>query len=533
MLISFQKKLFSKKILHIVIVFVSSCLTSAGAFDFKNNDGLNKNTLSSNNLFVSKKLLNKETSKVVHNADLLDYVRHNLTLDPIVNQRITTELRWYIKNPNYLKRVFTRAQPFMPYIISELQKNKLPLELALLPIIESAYDSFAYSHGRAAGLWQIIPGTASRFGIKQNWWYDGRRDIVDSTQGALKYLNHLHNLMNNDWLLAIASYNSGEGNILKAIRNNKNRSKSTDFWNLKLSRETTTYVPRFLALVEIIRNPEKYNIKLPSVSKNQQFQEINIDSQLDMALAAKLADIDIDTLYTLNSGLNRWATDPNGPHRILIPTIAKKLFLDRFKDLPKNERVRWHRHQVQSGDTLSEIAEQYHTTVARVISSNKIKNNLIKLGEYLIIPVSTKPIESYSKSKDERRNQAQNKTRKGNRIEHKVVKGESFWSIGKKYKVSTKNLATWNNMSPRDMLSIGKNLVVWSTKPNSLPISNQKEVKRKLTYTVRNGDSLSLIADRFRIKISDLLKWNNLNQTKIIKPGQKLIMHVDIIQQSS
>ena len=238
-------------------------------------------------------------------------------------------------------------------------------------------------------------------------------------------------------------------------------------------------------------------------------------------------------MYTLNAGLNRWATDPNGPHRILIPTIAKKLFLDRFKDLPKNERVRWHRHQVQSGDTLSEIAEQYHTTVARVISSNKIKNNLIKLGEYLIIPVSTKPIESYSKSKDERRNQVQNKTRKGNRIEHKVVKGESFWSIGKKYKVSTKNLATWNNMSPRDMLSIGKNLVVWSTKPNSLPISNQKEVKRKLTYTVRNGDSLSLIADRFRIKISDLLKRNSLNQTKIIKPGQKLIIHVDIIQQSS
>ena len=123
MLISFQKKLFSKKILHIVIVFVSSCLTSAGAFDFKNNDGLNKNTLSSNNLFVSKKLLNKETSKVVHNADLLDYVRHNLTLDPMVNQRINAELRWYIKNPNYLKRVFTRAQPFMPYIISELKKT--------------------------------------------------------------------------------------------------------------------------------------------------------------------------------------------------------------------------------------------------------------------------------------------------------------------------------------------------------------------------------------------------------------------------
>jgi membrane-bound lytic murein transglycosylase D len=150
--------------------------------------------------------------------DLLARLRSGFELPAIVNRRVEAELSWFVRHPDYLNRVFTRAQRYMPFIAEEIEARGLPLDLALLPIVESAYDPFAYSHGRAAGLWQIIPGTARRFGIQQNWWYDGRRDVIDSTRGALDYLSYLHELMDGDWLLAIASYNSGEGNVLRAVK---------------------------------------------------------------------------------------------------------------------------------------------------------------------------------------------------------------------------------------------------------------------------------------------------------------------------
>ena len=162
----------------------------------------------------------------VDSDDLLAKLRNGFALQPVMNNRVQAELNWFVKHPDYLDRVFTRAQRYLPYITDELESRGLPLELALLPIVESAYDPFAYSHGRAAGLWQIIPGTASRFGIHQNWWYDGRRDVVDSTRGALDYLEYLHELMDGDWLHAIASYNSGEGNVRRAVRRQRQEKQA-------------------------------------------------------------------------------------------------------------------------------------------------------------------------------------------------------------------------------------------------------------------------------------------------------------------
>src|SRR5210317_660690 len=192
--------------------------------------------------------------------DVLAKLRRGFELTYEGNNRTAAELKWFAKHPDYLNRVFTRAQRYMPYILAELERRDLPLELALLPIVESAYDPFAYSHGRAAGLWQMIPGTARRFGIKQNWWYDGRRDVVDSTRAALDYLEYLHELNDGDWLNAIASYNSGEGNVLRAVKRNRKAGKPEDFWNLSLPRETSMYVPKLLALVDIVENPDAYNL---------------------------------------------------------------------------------------------------------------------------------------------------------------------------------------------------------------------------------------------------------------------------------
>ncbi|MGB5256651.1 MAG: LysM peptidoglycan-binding domain-containing protein [Woeseiaceae bacterium] len=470
-------------------------------------------------------------------ADVLEKLRAGFELSYEDNPRTAAELKWFARHPDYLNRVFTRAQRYMPYITAELERRGMPLELALLPIVESAYDPFAYSHGRAAGLWQMIPGTAKRFGIKQNWWYDGRRDVVDSTRAALDYLQHLEGLNDGNWLNAIASYNSGEGNVLRAARKNRKAGKPTDFWYLKLPKETSMYVPKLLALVEIVANPEKYNLTLPVVPDEQQFMVADIGSQLDLALAAELAGVDVDTVYQYNPGYNRWSTDPSGPHKLVMPVDVSEQFVAALAEVPAADRVRWKRHKVRNGEAISQIAEQYNTTVSTIRAANNLRGNTIRAGHHLMIPVATKPLSAYSKSADARLAKTQNRPRAGNKVEHIVRSGESFWTISRHYKVTHRQLAAWNGMAPGDTLSVGKKLVVWTDavvdSPRMSPTAALGNTTRKLNYTVRNGDSLYLIASRFRVTIAQLARWNRIDTNKILRPGQKLTMYVDVTAQSS
>jgi membrane-bound lytic murein transglycosylase D len=465
--------------------------------------------------------------------DLLLQLRRGFSIEPVMNNRVQAEMNWFIRNPQYLDRVFNRAQRYLPFILEELQTRDLPLELALLPIVESAFDPFAYSHGRAAGLWQMIPGTARRFGVRQNWWYDGRRDVVDSTHAALDYLEYLYKLQDGDWLNAIASYNSGEGNVLKAKRRNRSQSKPTDFWNLKLSRETSAYVPRLMALVEIVRDPAQFGLTLPTIVNEAQFEVAETGGQIDLALAAELAGIELDTLSSYNAGNNRWATDPAGPHRLILPVDTAATFTEALAAVPVDERLRWQRHKVKNGEAISQIAERYNVTVSTIRSANNLSGNTIRAGAYLMIPVATKPLTEYSQTADARRDRKQATVRSGNRIEHIVSSGESFWTISRKYNVDMIKLASWNGTAPRDTLSIGQKLVVWTDKPVAGTPVSSNGLTRKLNYTVRNGDSLYLIASRFRVTVAQLVRWNNIDKNKILRPGQRLTMYVDVTAQSS
>jgi membrane-bound lytic murein transglycosylase D len=470
--------------------------------------------------------------------DVLARLRRGFKLTYVDNHRTEAEKKWFVKHPDYMDRVLTRAQRYLPYIVAELERRDMPLELALLPIVESAYDPFAYSHGRAAGLWQMIPGTAKRFGIKQNWWYDGRRDVVDSTRAALDYLEYLYKFNNGDWLNAIASYNSGEGNVRRAVRRNTSANKPIDFWNLRLPRETSMYVPKLLALVEIIADPARYKLSLPVVVDEPQFMIADIGGQLDLALAAELAGVDVDTVYQYNPGYNRWSTDPSGPHSLVMPVDVADAFVAALAEVPKSERVRWARHKVKNGEAISQIAEKYNTTVSTIRAANNLKGNTIRAGHHLMIPVATKPLSAYSKSADARLAKTQNRTRNGNKLEHIVRSGESFWTISQRYKVTTRQLAAWNGMAPRDTLSVGKKLVVWTNAtvvatPRTSPTQALGNTTRKLRYTVRNGDSLYLIARRFRVGIDQIARWNKIDKSKLLQPGQKLTMYVDVTAQSS
>ena len=448
---------------------------------------------------------------------------------------VQAELEWYSKHPEYLFRTMTRAEPFIHYILVEAEKRGLPTELVLLPVVESAYQPFAYSHGRAAGLWQFIPSTGRLYGLEQNWWYDGRRDIYASTQAALKYLQNLNKLFDGDWTLALAAYNSGSGTVQRAIRKNKKLGKPTDFWHLKLPKETRAYVPKLMALKELVESPELYEVGLRCIPDAPGFVPVDTESQIDLALAAELAELDVDTLYTYNPAFNRWATSPEGPHRLLLPYKNAEIFKANLALFPDDERVQWKRHKIKNGETLSHIAVKYNTTVKELRKANNISGNNIRAGKHLLIPVASRNQSTYTLSSSERLKAIQSSTKKNKtRINHIVRNGESFWTISRKYKVNMHKLAKWNGMAVRDPLRKGQKLVVWTNNNGSgKTASNGKpsQTIQPIYYTVRNGDSLYRIANRYSVSVDDLHSWNRI-KGKYLKPGQKLKLYIDVTEQT-
>lgn len=453
----------------------------------------------------------------------------------IQHESLETELNWFARHPEYIQRVLKRADPFLYYILEEIEKRNMPTELALLPIVESAYLPFAYSHGRAAGIWQFIPSTGRLYGLKQNWWYDGRRDIYASTQAALNYLDNLNKIFDGDWLLALAAYNSGSGTVQRAIKRNKSKNKPTDFWHLKLPKETSAYVPKLLALKEIISNPENYEISLHCIPDAPGFKQVKTKAQLDLALAAELAEIDLETLYSYNPAFNRWATAPEGPHTLLLPIKSAELFETNYADLPAEKHLRWSRHKIKSGETLSHIAAKYNTSVKHLKTANHLTGNNIREGKHLLIPLASKNKSSYALSSSQRLKSIQNRKhgKSNTRITHIVKNGESFWEIARKYNVNMHKLAKWNGMAIKDPLKKGQKLVVWSnnTKTAAAATHNPNSTVRSIRYTVRNGDSLSRIASKYRVSVNDLHRWNTI-EGKYLKPGQRLKLYIDVTEQS-
>ena len=442
------------------------------------------------------------------------------------NKRITAQRNWYLKHPSYMKRVAKRAKPFLHLIVEKIEQQNMPLELVLLPIVESAFDPFAYSHGRAAGMWQFIPSTGKRFGMKQTWWYDGRRDVMASTQGAIDYLNYLVKMFDGNWLHALAAYNSGEGRVQRSIRKNKKSGKPTDFWSLDLPRETRAYVPKLLALADILANADQYNFEWPIIDNVPLTQEVSIGSQIDLALAADMAGLTVKQLHALNPGYNRWATDPNGPYNLLLPIDKVEKFSTELAKTDSSQRLNWVRHQVKGGDSLLKLAKKYHTTTDIISKVNELKSNVIIKGDHLIIPVALKSLDTYSLSQEQRLAKIQSKKGGAYKLNHTVKSGDTFWDISREYKVNLRKLAKWNGMAPTDTLRPGKNLVVWV---NNVSKGQRKDaVMRTLTYTVRNGDSLARIASKFKVKVRDLQKWNQSKLKKYLQPGQKLKVYVDV-----
>ena len=475
----------------------------------------------------------KTASEAVAQSDLWGRLRAGFVLDHDVDsKRVREQLNWYAKHPGYINRVVERGSRYLYYIVNETEKRGLPTEFALLPIVESAFDPFAYSHGRAAGLWQFIPSTGKYFGLTQSWWHDERRDVIAATDAALTYLDRLTNRFGGDYTLALAAYNSGGGTVSSAMRRNRKSNKPEDFWSLQLPQETRHYVPKLIALAKIFDNPEAYGIELPTLIDEPYFDIVETGGQLDLAQAAVLAGVDIDEIYLLNPSYNRWATSPDGPHRLLVPHQNAETFRTALAEIPPGKRVSWNNYVVKSGDSLNTISRKFSTTPAVLQQVNNLNTDLIRIGQRLMIPSASQNSDTYALSASKRLERKQEKKRAGNKLRYTVRRGDTFWDIAREHRVSVRQVAAWNGMAPGDPLIPGKELVIWSktTQPTlaSAEGTRGKAMVRKVGYRVRKGDSLARIANRFSVNVQDIASWNDLNTSRYLQPGQSLVLYVDI-----
>lgn len=467
-----------------------------------------------------------------------DRLRAGYAIDFDTHPRVRQHHDWYVGNPDYLYRAAERAEPFLAFILDRIEERGLPSELALLPVVESAYQTFAYSPGRAAGIWQIIPSTGRLLGLRQTWWYDGRRDIVASTGAALTYLERLNEQFDGDWLLTLAAYNAGPGRVREARRYNARRGRPGDFWHLSsLAPETRAYVPKLLALAQVVAEAERHGIDLPLIADEDRLAIVDVGSQIDLALAADLAGLSIEEMYRFNPGFNRWATDPQGPHRIVVPVDRVDAFEAALAEVPPEARIRWVRHRISTGETLSHIARRYGTTVAQVQRSNGLQGHRIRAGDHLVVPTATLAPEGYALSAPQRRAATQSRPREGHRHEYRVQPGDSLWQISRRYGVSVHRLARWNAMAPADTLRTGQTLVIWTDEPVAAPRARLENAGlapdariTTIRYRVRSGDSLWTIARKFNVDVSDIRNWNRVG--KYLQPGQTLTLHVDVTRQS-
>ena len=462
------------------------------------------------------------------------------------HKKVAGDIAWFQRNQAYLDRTVDRAEPYLYMIVEEAERRGIPMEIALLPIVESAFQPFAYSHGRASGIWQFIPGTGRLYGLKQNWWYDGRRDVYAATRAAFNYLQGLAEYFHGDWELALASYNSGEGTVQRSVLRSQRAKKRTDFWNLKLPLETRGYVPRLLAVAAIIDQPERYGLTLRSLPNKPYLARVPVDGQIDLAFAAYLAEISIEDIYRYNPAFNRWATDPEGPHYLLLPVDTAEVFSQRIAQFPMEKRLRWESRRLLEGETLASLARAYGTTVDVLERVNNVKANKVRAGRDIVIPLSMHTLDEAAlvpilptlpEKPDDDTPPAPEKTT------YVVRRGDTLYAIARKHDVDVKDLVEWNHMkSIKDPLVLGRTLTIWSTPPEpepepavipmmvSSPLAGPPEesVLRQINYVVRRGDPLARVSKRFKVTIEEILSWNHIPKNKRLRPGQKITLHIDV-----
>lgn len=529
------------------VVFIFSTLLLSVTFGMPNPEGIQVYQKNMHLSFEHKQKLAADIYRF-HNADnIWDELRREFVLPHFERYpQVQEQIAWFMNHQDFLLNSANRAAPYLYFILQQVRKRHLPAELVLLPMIESGYNPFAYSTAGAAGLWQMMPGTASGFGVKQDWWYDGRRDVVASTRAALDYVSYLWSFFDGNWTLAIAAYDTGEGNVLSAIRKNVRDGRSTDFWSLPVAQETQIYLPRLLALATIISHPEMYPVPFPYVRNAPYLAQIDIGRQIDLTQAATLAGLNLKTLKQLNPGYNRMATDPNGPYKLVLPIEHVQQFTENLAHSPLNQPVNWTRYKVRSGDTWVAVAKKFNTSVDQLRKANpKLASNL-KAGKLVMIPRSSivfakSSVTSKSSlflTPETKTNSAPKKNifkevaRIFDRFKGKyklqpgdtlymVRSGDNIEKIAKRFHMEGQVILSINKIKNK-MITEGQQLII-PTHLNDSHSQNYSLTQGDTIYRVEQGDTLEKIALQFNTSPSEI-RIANLLMDNTIQAGDRLVI---------
>jgi len=544
-----------KNVFKTLLVGMISLIVSNTSFTAPSTEGIQLYQKNVHLSPVHKQKLADDITRYRNADNLWDVLREEFTLPhyeetPAVQEKI----EWFMNNQDFLLRAATRAAPYLYYILQQVKKRHLPAELVLLPIVESGYNPFSMSNVGASGIWQLMPNTASGLGVKQDWWFDGRRDVISSTRAALNYLSYLQSFFDGNWLLATAAYNTGEGNVLAAIRRNIRDGRDTDFWSLPVAQQTKDYVPSLLALAAIISHPDQYPVYFPPVHNAPYLAQVDIGIQMNLKYAAKLAGISDTKMKQLNPGFTRLTMSSRGPYKLVLPIENVEQFTENLaiSAYGKTNKINWRHYRVKSGDTLALVAKKFNTSPTAIQKLNHLAKTKLTHGVNLLIPNAAQntpqiaateemePIpvkEKYNKpvvatTASPRINLAQTNyvLQPGDTI-YMVRSKDSVESIAKRFRINSNLLQAANNLAGRKMKP-GVQLII-PTHLKAQASNREMRVKNQIMpgdtlYMVRRGDTIEKIAHRFHttsaaIRLTNLVDDNSLQEgIKLVVPTGKL-----------
>jgi membrane-bound lytic murein transglycosylase D len=439
------------------------------------------------------------------------------------------------------ERYVYRMQLHRPTIEVILDELGLPREMICVALIESGFTMSATSYASAVGPWQFIRGTGKLYGLRANWWFDERRDIVASTYAAGHYLRDLYGIW-DDWFLALAAYNCGEYRVARQI----GRQHTKNFWMLNLPRQTERYVPKFLATLYILREPEKFGLQIPVVLPVE-FDEVTVTDATDLKVIAECAGTTVDVIKELNPQCLRWATPPGMEVVLRVPRGQGPICATNLAMIPPEERITWRRHTIARGESLSQIATKYGTTVTALKELNNIRNShKIREGHSLVVPLkggefvemasASKPTymnsnRSIDKNALEKYAKRQEPPKGYKRLTYTVKSRDTLGEIAQQYRTSAKKLRAWNNLSYRRYIYPGQKLAIYVPESFGAPdapvatvvLPDESQYARH-DHVVQKGENLYSISRTYQVALGELLAWNNKGNRSVIHPGDVLVV---------
>lgn len=472
--------------------------------------------------------------------DLWDRIRSGFQLTELNSPLVQEHESWYANRPDYVQRTVERSQRYLFHIVEEIEKRGMPTEIALLPIIESAYNPKAYSTSHASGIWQFIPSTGKHFGLDQNLLYDGRRDILAATDAALDYLQKLYDMFGN-WELALAAYNWGEGSVSRAIAKNQANGEPTDYLSLRMPLETRNYVPKLIAVKNIIMNPVAYGLTLNSIPNSPYFATIKLQQHMDVAVAARLAEVPLEEFVALNPAYNKPLVAGIGKPTLLLPVDKVNSF---SLNLEKNERPlsSWQTYTPQRGEKLAAIAKRFNISLLRLKEINAIKGRKKQVvAQTLLVPVTKSGNAPTLLAHIPAPEATGDAVAPGRSATHIVARGDTMLNISKRYGMTPAELKSRNGLKSNNLARGQKLTVLASSKQNTdktqvarnksetaKPIKvakNSASQGKRTRYVVKRGDTVFSIARRFDVAVNDLQRWNNIPASNNLRPGNTLMVY--------